>query len=156
MPDPLLEKGERPQRGDAKTRVPPRHWSSDRRAAAGPIARSVSRHCPRSSEESMIMSRAGARVLLLSVGLFLGERSAQAGPIYVNASAKPGGAHDGTSWKTAFVSLQDALDVAGSASPASCGPLAEIWVAAGTYAPSKIYAPSGVAGGKYGTTEPPP
>jgi len=104
----------------------------------------------------MIMSRAGARVLLLSVGLFLGERSAQAGPIYVNASAKPGGAHDGTSWKTAFVSLQDALDVAGSASPASCGPLAEIWVAAGTYAPSKIYAPSGVAGGKYGTTEPPP
>ena len=96
----------------------------------------------------MIMSRAGARVLLLSVGLFLGERSAQAGPIYVNASAKPGGAHDGTSWKTAFVSLQDALDVA-SASSGACGTLTEIWVAAGIYAPSKIYAPSGVAGGQY-------
>jgi predicted outer membrane repeat protein len=97
----------------------------------------------------MIMSRAGARVLLLSVGMVLGLRNAEAGPVYVNASAKTGAAQDGTSWKTAFVSLQDALDVAASASSGSCGTLTEIWVAAGTYAPSKIYAPSGVAGGKY-------
>src|SRR5215813_9841165 len=107
----------------------------------------------------MIMSRVGARVLLLSIGMLLGQRSADAATIYVNAGAKPGAAHDGTSWKTAFSSLQDALDVAVAPS-GPCTSLTQIWVAAGTYAPSKIYAPitsdtpAGVPGGKSGQNVP--
>jgi len=49
--------------------------------------------------------------------------------IYVNASAT--GANTGTSWKDAFTDLQSALDAADANSNT------EIWVAAGTYKPSR-------------------
>jgi predicted outer membrane repeat protein len=95
----------------------------------------------------MIMSRVGAPVLLLSVSMLLGGRTAQAATIYVKANVKAGAVQDGASWKTAFASLQDALDVAASTPLGPCTGINEIWVAAGTYAPSKVYAPSGAPGG---------
>jgi len=51
--------------------------------------------------------------------------------IYVDAGAT--GAHDGSSWADAFTDLQAALDAA----EASGGSIQGIWVAAGTYRPSK-------------------
>jgi predicted lipoprotein with Yx(FWY)xxD motif len=50
--------------------------------------------------------------------------------LYVDASAI--GGNDGTSWADAFTDLQDALYRAGL-----CGEVTEIWVAGGTYYPSK-------------------
>lgn len=56
--------------------------------------------------------------------------------IYVNASAT-GTVHDGTTWNTAYVSLQNALDKAAQTTGSD-----QIWIAKGTYIPSKIYAPT--------------
>lgn len=53
------------------------------------------------------------------------------GFVYVNANVT-GGNSDGSSWSDAFTDLQDAIDLAGSCSLAS-----EIWVAEGTYYPTK-------------------
>lgn len=50
---------------------------------------------------------------------------------YVDASAPPGG--DGTSWATAFNSVQPAIDAA--------SPSHQIWVAAGTYTPTTVLQP---------------
>lgn len=55
--------------------------------------------------------------------------------IYVNANAT-GTTHDGTSWNTAYVNLQDALNKAASTSRSD-----QIWVAKGTYTPTQIYSP---------------
>ena len=55
---------------------------------------------------------------------------------YVNASATPG-TNDGTTWATAFLTLQDALDAA-----RTCG-VTQIWVAQGTYVPTSY--PIGLA-----------
>jgi predicted outer membrane repeat protein len=49
------------------------------------------------------------------------------------------------SWQTAFANLQDALDKAASTPGRD-----EIWIAEGTYVPTKIYAPHGVVGGVSG------
>lgn len=81
---------------------------------------------------------------LVVAGLFLG-RLAAAATIYVNVAGNPLTA-DGTSWRTAFVSLQNALDKA--------QPGDEIRVAQGTYLPSKIYSPNGVPGGASGQNTP--
>jgi len=89
----------------------------------------------------MAVSRVGALAVSLCLGMVAGPKRAEAATIYVNASVKAGAVQDGASWKTAFASLQDALDRA-AATP---GP-DEIWVAAGTYTPNKIYAPSGTGG----------
>lgn len=93
----------------------------------------------------MILSRIGAQALLLSIGMLVVPEVARAAPIYVKASAGPGAVQDGRSWTTAFASLQDALDAAASTPGGD-----EIWVAAGTYTPTKIYSPSGQPGGKSG------
>jgi predicted outer membrane repeat protein len=97
----------------------------------------------------MILSRVGAQALLLSIGMLLAPEGARAATIYVNANAKAGAVQNGTSWETAFASLQAGLDRAASTPEAD-----EIWVAAGTYAPSKIYAPDGIPGGKSGQNVP--
>ena len=83
--------------------------------------------------------------LLLTVGLQIAASNIEAATIYVDAKAKGRAAPDGMSWKTAFASLQDALDKAAS-TPGSD----EIWIAEGTYVPTKIYAPNGVVGGVSG------
>jgi hypothetical protein len=54
---------------------------------------------------------------------------ANPGIIYVDASA-PGPAHDGSSWTTAYVTLQPALDIAIDGD--------ELWVAKGVYPPTNI------------------
>jgi hypothetical protein len=66
--------------------------------------------------------------LLLIVALQIAASTTEAATIYVDAKAKGRGAPDGMSWKTAFASLQDALDKA-AGTPGS----EEIWIAEGTY-----------------------
>ena len=51
---------------------------------------------------------------LLVAALQIGARNTDAATIYVNAKATGTAAQDGSSWKTAFASLQDALDKAAS------------------------------------------
>ncbi|HTO75204.1 MAG TPA: right-handed parallel beta-helix repeat-containing protein [Thermoanaerobaculia bacterium] len=63
--------------------------------------------------------------VLLAISLL--APAAGASVIYVNAAAA-GPTHDGAGWATAFADLQAALSAAGAAD--------EIWVAAGTYAPT--------------------
>lgn len=67
--------------------------------------------------------------------------------IYVNVNAK-GSIHDGKSWNTAYSNLQDALNKA-TATPG----IDQIWIAQGTYLPSKIYSPDGVVGGASGLND---
>jgi hypothetical protein len=66
-------------------------------------------------------------VLILCFGISQAWGAKPGALFYVNSSAAEGG--DGTSWASAFTDLQSALDVAVSSN--------EIWVAAGTYTPSK-------------------
>jgi len=82
---------------------------------------------------------------LLAAALEIVARNTDAATIYVNANTKASASQDGTSWRTAFASLQDALDKAASTTEPD-----EIWVAAGTYVPTKIYAPNGIVGGASG------
>lgn len=64
--------------------------------------------------------------------------------IYVDANnSNPG--QDGSSWDTAYSSLQDALDAAEASSGGD-----QIWIAEGRYTPSEIYSPDGVLGGASG------
>ena len=56
--------------------------------------------------------------------------------IYVNEKAHHGG--NGTSWEKAFKNLQEALDVAVFRNENNLGPT-EIWVAQGTYKPTRTY-----------------
>ncbi|MCK9174780.1 MAG: hypothetical protein M0O96_05835 [Desulforhopalus sp.] len=55
------------------------------------------------------------------------KKSARRAVVYVNAAATPGG--DGSSWKRAFVQLQEGIDTASRNG-------AEVWVAKGLYLPS--------------------
>lgn len=67
--------------------------------------------------------------------------------IYVDAR-NIHGEHTGKSWATAFDDLQDALDIWNPQIYSA------IWVARGTYIPSKTYAPNGIPGGAYGAENP--
>jgi predicted outer membrane repeat protein len=93
----------------------------------------------------------GNRILpfLVAAAVQIGARNIEAATIYVNASVNATATHDGTSWPTAFLHLQDALDKADTTPGAD-----EIWVAAGTYVPTKIYAPNGIVGGASGVNTP--
>jgi len=85
-----------------------------------------------SSEPKVRMGRGwrGARLLFLALGLT--TSSVFGGPvIYVNQAGT--GVGDGSSWTDGYTDLQPALDAAG----ASGGAIREIWVAKGTYKPSK-------------------
>ena len=66
---------------------------------------------------------------VLSLLLMLGIHQAQAARHYVNINAT--GATDGSSWTDAYVDLQDAIDATATGD--------EIWVAQGTYIPTKDY-----------------
>lgn len=55
---------------------------------------------------------------------------------------------DGNSWRTAFIILQPALDRAETNNAPT-----DIWIAKGTYFPSKVYSPNGVTGGRSGLTK---
>jgi predicted outer membrane repeat protein len=72
------------------------------------------------------------------------ERSLCQNVIFVNVH-NPNPIQNGASWETAFTSLQSALDVA-----ATSGMETTIWIAAGTYVPTKIYSPNGIPGGAFG------
>jgi predicted outer membrane repeat protein len=86
---------------------------------------------------------------MLFLGMLFVAGSAKAEVIYVNVNnLNP--VQDGTSWNTAFVSLQSALDEA-AISSSRCH---SIWVAKGSYFPSVIYSPSGVVGGALGLSNP--
>jgi hypothetical protein len=98
--------------------------------------------CSLKGECAMRIFTIGTLPLLLAAVLQIGARNADAATIYVNARAKRSAAQDGSSWKTAFASLQDALDKAATSTEGD-----EIWVAEGTYMPTKIYAPNGIVGG---------
>lgn len=65
--------------------------------------------------------------------------TAQAQVVFVNAQARAGG--DGRSWSTAYNDLESALETPG---------VQQIFIARGTYKPSKTYSPSGVEGGAAG------
>lgn len=90
---------------------------------------------------------------LLFCGMLLGAGNVSAEVIYVNVNnLNP--LQDGTSWNTAYISLQSGLDKA-EMTPGHN----EIWVAKGTYIPSKIYSPKNalgipVPGGAYGIVTP--
>jgi predicted outer membrane repeat protein len=80
--------------------------------------------------------RGGVRIESLEQRVLL---AAATSVIYVDANvAADSGSlvHDGTTWAKAFDNLQSALDAAAATS----GP-DQIWIARGTYKPSKIYAP---------------
>jgi predicted outer membrane repeat protein len=64
--------------------------------------------------------------------------------LYVNINNFLAKLQNGLSWKTAFISLQSALDIA--------TPGTDIWIAEGTYIPNKLYTPSGIPGGAGGIT----
>lgn len=82
-------------------------------------------------------------VFLFFIGMLFVAGTAKANTIFVNVNnLNP--IQDGTSWSTAFVDLQTALDTA-----EGLGGHNDIWVAQGAYFPSKIYSPSGVTGGFY-------
>lgn len=70
-------------------------------------------------------------LLFLSIPLAAAAVRADGPVVYVSASAT--GANDGSSWADAFTDLQSGLDAA----EASAGAITEIWVAQGTYVPSK-------------------
>ena len=88
-------------------------------------------------------------LLAIFFGLFssLAIANSQDQIIFVNINnSSP--IQDGASWKTAFSSLESALD------EAAMLPKSQIWVAAGTYVPTEIYAPNGVPGGAFGVASP--
>jgi hypothetical protein len=64
---------------------------------------------------------------LLVAVLQFGTGNANAATTYVNARAKASTPQDGSSWRTAFASLQDALDRAASTTEGD-----EIWVVNGS------------------------
>lgn len=85
---------------------------------------------------------------VLGVTVLVGIQNAYAVRLYVNASAT-GSSPDGSSWAKAFHNLQDALDKATSINGAD-----EIWVAKGTYVPTRIYTMGGYVGAAYGRDNP--
>ncbi|MDX1666529.1 MAG: hypothetical protein R3350_04845, partial [Saprospiraceae bacterium] len=62
--------------------------------------------------------------------LLMGQSCPSSGILYVNIDATAG-ANDGSSWTDAYTDLQDAIDLA-----CDCGDT-EIWVAEGTYLPTR-------------------
>jgi len=81
------------------------------------------------------MERSSRRLRLLFLFVMAGVEwsSADVGEHVVYVAAEATGANDGSSWADAYTDLQSALDHA----EASAGAITEIWVAAGTYVPSK-------------------
>jgi len=75
-------------------------------------------------------------IVVLAISLLASSEARAASPtiVYVNASA-PGGVQNGTSWGTAFKSLQTALSLT---VPAVAPAVAQIWVAKGTYLPTTV------------------
>jgi len=84
-------------------------------------------------------------LITLVAGPPIGVRPADAASIYVNAKTREGVSQDGTSWKTAFANLQNALDKAATTPGAD-----KILMAEGTYLPTRIYVPNGIVGGASG------
>ena len=84
-------------------------------------------------------------VALMALTGIIAARNADASTIYVNAAGNSP-SPNGASWQTAFISLQDALDAA--------APGDQIWIAQGTYVPTRIYSPNGITGGASGLNTP--
>ena len=68
-----------------------------------------------------------------SVALLLVAASSAHAQIVLRVDAHATGANNGGCWEDAYIDLQDALDRAA----ASGGSVTEVWVAAGTYRPTK-------------------
>jgi predicted outer membrane repeat protein len=85
---------------------------------------------------------------VLGVTVLVGVQNAYAVRLYVNASSTKSNPA-GSSWAQAFHNLQDALDKASATNGGD-----EIWVAKGTYEPTRIYTMGGYVGGAYGRDNP--
>ena len=93
------------------------------------------------SVHRVFISFAKAMLLVSAAAVLTGIQTAHAARIYVNANAAASGA-DGLSWGRALPTLQQALDKALITPEAD-----DIWIAQGTYVPTKIYAPNNLPGG---------
>ena len=99
------------------------------------------------SVRSVFISFVKALVVVSGIAALIGIQNVQAARIYVNASAAASGAN-GLSWAKAFPTLQQALDKALVTAEAD-----DIWIAQGTYVPTKIYAPNNQLGGTSMSTD---
>jgi hypothetical protein len=94
-----------------------------------------------------VMSKHKSKTNLSIAVLLIGYTASISANVYYVKQGSVNG--NGSSWANAFNNLDSAL-----AAVKSDGHVDQIWVAKGTYKPSKVYAPNGIVGGAYGVNTP--